>query len=919
VIGHQRLNGWEPPRLPEKVDWQIPAGSVPGFLRPDWESFPRSERLLTPDAAQVEHFRSRLLELGEGLKVGISWQAGGKPAERRKRTTTLDQWRDIFATPGVQFISLQYGECSEEIEAARRQMGVTIHDIDEGDPLIDLDGFSAKVAALDLVISVGNATVHMAGALGTPAWAMLPLVPAWRWHVRGSESPWYASVRLFRQQERTRWEPVFEEVARLLHDKVGQPFPEAGKMAAATVAADAKPSAEGPIPDAGSGLQHRSDRFSTRSIREALDRAIAHHQAGRLKEAEQVYREILQHAPRYPDAMHLLGVVAMQTGRTEFAIKSIRRALAIDDTTPLIHFNLGNALRLDEKLEEAITSYRRVIELDPQATAAHMNLGAALTDTGRHEEAASVFRELLVLAPHVAEVHLNLADALRATCRIDEARAVYEKAISLDPKLAKAHNNLGKLWLDDGCVDEAEACFSKATEIDPSYAAAHNNLGNVLMEQDRLDEAATRYVRAMEGLPSNPRVICNLAQARRLQGRHEESAGLYRRALEIQPADAVTLDRLGTVLRDSGQTDEALESYGRAIEADAQFAQARYNRALLLLGKGRFDEAWNDYRWRWHQEGGPRPRDFYRQELWDGSSLAGKTILVHGEQGIGDEIMFATCLPEIIQQAQHCVVTCSRRLERLFARSFPEATVCGMTRGREHIWRPPAGVQIDVQAPAGDVPKFTRRSQADFPKQARLLTPDPGLVARWQERLAELGPAIKVGIVWRAGTKPLDVRRRAIDLDQWRDVFATSGVQFVNLQHGDCREELEQARRTLGVTVHHFDDVDALANIDTAAALTAALDLVIGVGSASVHLAAALDIETWALVPKFWSLGWCFDEAWYGSLTTYRQATNGDWNEPMVRVANDLQRRPTQPSDPKHPIPSPHQSAWFLSPTEQPS
>ncbi|MCH8923030.1 MAG: tetratricopeptide repeat protein [Planctomycetes bacterium] len=928
VIGHQRRKGWEPPRLPEKVDWQIPAGSVPGFFRPDWESFPRAERLLTPDAAQVEHWEARLAELGEGLKVGISWQAGGKPAERRKRTTTLDQWRDIFAAPGVHFINLQYGECSEEIEAARRQMGVTIHDFQEGDPLVDLDEFAAKVAALDLVISVGNATVHMAGAVGTPAWAMLPLVPAWRWHVRGSQSPWYASVRLFRQRERTRWQPVFEEVARSLHEKVGQPFPEAGLVQQASclstdsVTDSHESSHEEPLPNVSTALHHRSDRFSSQSIHDAFETGVAHHQAGRLEEAEQVYREILQHAPRYSGAMHLLGVVAMQTGRTELAIKSIRRALAIDDNSPLVHFNLGNALRSAEQHDEAIDAYRRAIELDPQAAAARMNLGATLADVGRHEEAVAVLRALLEVAPRVAEIHLNLADSLRATCRIDEARSVYQRTIALDPNLPKAHNNLGKLLLDDGCLDEAAACFTKATEIDPQYAAAHNNLGNVLVEQNRIDEAATQYLRAIEGLPSNSQIVCNLAQVRRLQGRLPEAADLYRRALEIAPRNAVTLDRLGTVLRDCGQTEQAMTSYGRAIEIDSRFAQARYNRALLLLGSGKFDEAWKDYHWRWHQQGGPRPRDFYRQTLWDGSSLAGKTILIHGEQGIGDEIMFATCIPEIIQQAGHCVVTCSRRLERLFARSFPEATVCGMTRGREHIWRPPAGVQIDVQAPAGDLPKFTRRSRENFPKQARLLTPDADLVQQWRQRLDELGSGIKVGVVWRAGTKPLDMRRRSTELTQWNRVLSAAGVQFINLQQGNCREELEQAGRALGTTVHHFDDVDALANIDSAAALTAALDLVIGVGSAAVHLAAALGVETWALLPKFWSLGWCFDEAWYGSLKSIRQTTAGDWEELLGRVAGELQRRittPRQQPDPQHPIPSPHQSAWFRAPTEQPS
>src|SRR5690606_27533843 len=209
------------------IDLQVPAGSLPLYLRRTAEEFPKQHSFLVPDESLVQMWRERFAALGPGLKIGISWRAGGKPQERRKRMIPLELWKSVLTTPGVHFVNLQYSDSSEEIAEVERELGVRIHDWEEGDPLVDMDGFAARIAALDLVISVGNATVHMAGAVGTRAWTLLPMVPSWRWMVEGEQSPWYPSVRLFRQPRRYAWQPVLEEVARQLRQEVGAPPPPA--------------------------------------------------------------------------------------------------------------------------------------------------------------------------------------------------------------------------------------------------------------------------------------------------------------------------------------------------------------------------------------------------------------------------------------------------------------------------------------------------------------------------------------------------------------------------------------------------------------------------------------------------------------------------------------------------------------------
>ncbi|MCH7782306.1 methyltransferase domain-containing protein [candidate division KSB1 bacterium] len=186
---------------------------MPRYCRRDLSDFPHRRRFLVADKVRIAEWKARLATLGDGLKVGISWQGGNKPAIRKSRSTTLDQWMPLLKMPGIDFVNLQYGDCTQELEELRNESDVTISHWEESDPLQDLDGFAAQISALDLVISIDNSTVHMAGALGVPVWTLLPVSPNWRWMLERDDSPWYPSMRLFRQTEPMEWESVFARVA----------------------------------------------------------------------------------------------------------------------------------------------------------------------------------------------------------------------------------------------------------------------------------------------------------------------------------------------------------------------------------------------------------------------------------------------------------------------------------------------------------------------------------------------------------------------------------------------------------------------------------------------------------------------------------------------------------------------------------
>jgi predicted O-linked N-acetylglucosamine transferase (SPINDLY family) len=275
------------------------------------------------------------------------------------------------------------------------------------------------------------------------------------------------------------------------------------------------------------------------TIAEALNLALQHHQAGRLQEAEILYRQVLQTQPDHPDALHLLGLLAHHVGRHDAAVELIGKAIALNPAAAEFHNNLGEAYRAQGKREKALGCYRQALALKPDCAEVHYNLGILLADQGKVEEAILHYRHAIALKPAYAEAFNNLGNALNEQGRSEEAMACFRQALALRPDFAEACNNLGTVLKDLGMLDEAKAHYRQALALKPAFAAALNNLGAILNEQGQLEEAIACYNQAL-ALKSVPAEVCvNLGNALKEQGKRKEAEAAYRRALEIQPHDAV--------------------------------------------------------------------------------------------------------------------------------------------------------------------------------------------------------------------------------------------------------------------------------------------------------------------------------------------------------------------------------------------
>ena len=292
-----------------------------------------------------------------------------------------------------------------------------------------------------------------------------------------------------------------------------------------------------------------------------LQAALQHHQAGRLQQAEGLYRQVLQRQPDHPGALHLMGVLAGHANRPEIALEFLHQALAAKPDFPEAWLDLGNAHQAQGNLAEAIADFRRAVALRPDFAAAHNNLGNALQANGQSEESLIACHQALAIKPDFAEAHNNLGNALQAIGRLDEAVAAYQQALALKPDFAVAMFNLGNVLRTRQQVQEAIDCFRRALALQPRFAEAHFNLGSALQAQGRTDEAIACYQQAVTFKPDLFDGFQQLGALLQERGRLDEAIAAFRQARQLRPEVALIHNQLGAALKARGFVDEAIASF----------------------------------------------------------------------------------------------------------------------------------------------------------------------------------------------------------------------------------------------------------------------------------------------------------------------------------------------------------------------
>ncbi len=328
-----------------------------------------------------------------------------------------------------------------------------------------------------------------------------------------------------------------------------------------------------------------------RTVTQALALGLQQHRAGNLRQAEQIYRTILQSQPRQADALHLLGLAIYQRGRPKEACKYLRQALRLQPAAAELHYNLGSVLQALGQHDEARACFRQALRHQPNYPEAHNNLAVLLQQHGQRAEAIEHWREALRLKPDYAEASSNLGAALQQQGHLEEAVACLQQALRLRPDYAKAHSHLGRVLHAQGRLADAVASYQQAIRLQPEVAETHYNLGNVLREQGQWAEAAACYRQALRLKPDYAEAHGNLGVVLQKQGQWAEAVACYRQALRYQPEAAEVHSNLGDALREQGQLAEAVLCLRQALRLKPDFPEAHNNLGTVLQKLGQLDEA----------------------------------------------------------------------------------------------------------------------------------------------------------------------------------------------------------------------------------------------------------------------------------------------------------------------------------------
>ena len=660
------------------------------------------------------------------------------------------------------------------------------------------------------------------------------------------------------------------------------------------------------------------------NAREMIECASRHHRSGDVEKAEALYLKFLKLCPESPEALHMLGLLYIQTEKNDEAVSLIREAIKYRRKAAYLS-HLGIALQNIGRNEEAVAACQEAIALNADDFSTHNTLGNAFRELGLIDEAIESFKKALRLRTDVAEIYFNLAKVLKDNGGLDEAVSLFLKAIELKPRYSEAYNLLGNVLNRQEKYEAAEACYRNALEIMPDYLEALYNLGNVLRQLKRFDEAVICYKKALSLKQDFPDALYNLANTLNSIEKNEESIEYYRKALELRPEFAEAYNGMGNALREMCRREESSACYKKAIELKPEFAEvyynvsnilldegdaegsieycrralamspalaeAHWNMALAMLTKGDYEEGWRKYEWRFLKKGASLPPFEYRE--WEGQSLEGRTVLAFAEQGVGDEIMFGSCFSELISRAGRCIIECDKRLLPLFSRSFPGADFIERINSRTADGREEnqEDMGADFQIAIGSLPRFFRQEISRFPGRKAYLRPDPEKLHKWQRRYSSLGNGLKIGISWRGGREVYVRNIRSTKLGQWADLFSLEGAHFINLQYGDCSAELKEIKDKCGITIHDWEDADPLKDLDGFAAQIAGLDLVISIDNSAVHMAGALGVPVWTLLPYGCDWRWMRefeDTPWYPSMRLFRQSREGTWPEVFTRILAGL-------------------------------
>ena len=617
-----------------------------------------------------------------------------------------------------------------------------------------------------------------------------------------------------------------------------------------------------------------------------------------------------------------LGLCQLELGNYSHAAKSLGRATRLDQRDKASWNNLGIACRAHGDWEGSRRAFLRALEIDPGFESARNNLNLLEQDPARHVESSSVAPSATPETPGVSP-RLARIRSLAEDGKLSDAIDACEQLIQAEPDDGSIAIELFRLYRDSGDVGTGLDVLSAHLSRCPEEANVLCEMALALVRERQFKAAKPLLEKALSIRPDDVDLLVGMAETRVEQGRYADAGELmerafavdsgihmkgrlaashlarcnYRTALELidemlaeepRVSDSVVGIRV-EALTHLGRHDEALPILDDFITRYPNEPERRFPRATIHLLNERFGAGWDDYAFR--NLASVKHLRMVAFPIWKGEPLDGKSVLILTEQGLGDQVMFASCLPDVLAlNPRRVVVEVVERIAPTIARSFPGCEVVATQQDSTLTWVKDVG-EIDYFLPMGDLPQRFRREVEAFPQHRGYLSALPARVEHWRRTLAALGDRPKIGVSWRGGTEQTRSVLRTMSADQLGRIATATEADWICLQYGPVEQDLGLAARS-GMALHYWPE--AISDLDDFAALISALDLVVTVCNTTVHYAGALGRPVWVMAPRVpeWRYGLRFQTMpWYPSSEMYRQSVDGDWDDVLRRVSQDLALR----------------------------
>lgn len=546
----------------------------------------------------------------------------------------------------------------------------------------------------------------------------------------------------------------------------------------------------------------------------------------------------------------------------------------------------AKTLQMGGHLADARRACNLVLKLDPDNGDAYLRLGLIARQEGRVDEALALLKSAVARKPRDSFVLRQLAAAQRETGRLDEAERLLDAALSAGMVDGGLLVERGRCLVDRGQVEPALPLFEKAVQLWPDYGPAHSMLGIAYRRLDRRAEAFDAFRTALNLQPADVAALNGIGNEYLETEDFDKAIACYRQALALKPDFASAQKNLAYTLGLANRLDEARAAFERLREIAPDNREGRMDYGLFLLSVGDYAAGWDEYEHRWNVAKFDERDWGLGLPRWDGAPADAGPVLLWGEQGIGDQVLYGTLLPDVLARGDTAfVIAVDDRLVPLFARSFAGPRIRVVARGTP--------VDAIAQCPFGSLGALVRRSVADFGSGVSLKA-DDGLRDRLHARYAALGqPGDRlVGLSWRSANWHLG-DYKSLSLETLLPLLRQPGHVWINLQYGDVAAEIDQLAQAHGVVIHRDPEIDPTRNLDGLAAQIAALDCVVSSSNSTVHIAGAIGKRCHVLLPAGRGRMWYWPREggtspWYASIRLLRQQKPGEWAPVVAEVVRRL-------------------------------